>query len=282
MPPIDACRQTSTSFLSLFDAESLPVASIPLHAFDFEATCGSDWLYVDAGHPFLVEEGSMFRGRLPVRIYSPPGETLLTGLQSASEAKEYACIVLTKHFRAVDWAACGRPDIGITIHATLIPHPAIAREAHSFLARSGLLAMEFVGVHLRLTDMADISSSFGRTCNRNSESLLQHVYAALSGGPPGRPRKAVLLGTDDYEASCASSLQRAFAGKIITLARATQFPRGSCEEALFEQEVLGHAAFFIGDALSTYSLSISNIRQHRMGHAVETSILLTGDSEHPL
>ena len=278
IPPIDSCTQTSTDFLSLFDAAALPVAAVPLHAFDFDSACGgSEWLYVDAGHPVLVEEGSVFRGRLPIRVHSPPAETLLYGLESASMAMEYTCIVLTKHFRAVDWAACGRPEVGAAVHTNLLPQYAIAAEAQSFIARNNLISRAFVGVHLRLTDMTAINSSFGRACNHDAESLLGHVHAALAGASHGRSRGAIVLGTDDYEAPCAQALQRAFTQELFVLLRATNFPRGSCEEALFEQEVLGHADFFIGDALSTYSLSISNIRQHRMGFSAKTSVLLFGE-----
>ena len=83
----------------------------------------------------------------------------------------------------------------------------------------------------------------------------------------------VVLATDDYDTPCARAVLAAFPA-AHALARASRFPRGSCEEALLDQEVLGHAASFVGDAVSTFSEAVAAIRLHRSGFGAETTVLL--------
>ena len=308
-PPLECCRETSKAAAALFDTGAFAAPTLSAHAFDFEAACGAfdgsgggggansgapTWLYADSGaSAFMTEEPSAFRGHMPARL---PGATLLEALGDGV-AGAAACVVLSKHFRAVDWAASARPDALAAAQARLLPHASIAAEARSFLARRGLLQDEgagaalhvrpFVGVHLRQTDfLRPHHRSFATACNEDSELLLAPVLAAAragareaggSGGSGGAatPIGDVVLATDDYETPCARAVLAAFpAARAHALARAALFPRGSCEEALLDQEVLGLAARFVGDAKSTFSEAVAAIRLHRAGFAAETTQLL--------
>ena len=313
VPPLECCRETSKTAAALFDTTAFAAPTLSAHAFDFDAACCVDsgggssdgggggnggggggggggkasnapgWLYVDSGaSSFMSEEPSAFRGRMPTRL---PGASLLEALHASEAVHSAACVVLSKHFRAVDWTTSSRPDALAAAHARLLPHATIAAEARGFLLRRGLAgpaARPFLGVHLRQTDfLRPGHHSFASACNENPELLLAPVRAAVAGGAMGGSRAIsdLVLATDDYETPCARAVLAAFPrAHAHGLARATHFPRGSCEEALLDQEVLGLSASFVGDAVSTFSAAVAAIRVHRGGFGAETTTLLAAPS----
>ena len=278
IPHIECCRETSKSAFGLFDFSALPVPVISIDAFDFESNCdanGNHWIYVDSGaSSFMSEEPSSFRGRMPERLQDLGG-SLLQHLES-NELKDFTCIVLSKHFKVFQSSAVTTSfdRAQLTITSLLLPHHAIAVEARRFLYNNRRHAQPFVGIHLRQTDFLTWGEhkSFAKACNNNPDLILRYLRNVDSHTLPAETQQPFVLATDDYFSACSqAALEKS---KVVSLLSASIFKRGSCEEASFDQEVLGASAFFIGDGTSTFSDAIRLIRTNRYQFSHKSNIRL--------
>jgi hypothetical protein len=100
--------------------------------------------------------------------------------------------------------------------------------------------------------------------------------------------QAVVLASDDYGAPCLSQLRAVMKGvarkswaqgrnklanlELILLRDASRFEARSCKAALFDHEVLGASAAFIGDGKSSFSQTVHQIRTLRYGRAVASTV----------
>lgn len=167
----------------------------------------------------------------------------------------------------------------------------------------------FLGVHLRmgdfLTDQAHVG--FGVTCNKDPAILVARVRAALKAHAH---LTRIVVSTDDFSSACYRGLVDAFGeeprasavarvealhragpekaaihaaasrpGGLVIPTRGGSGYRGStCSAALFDQEVIGHAGFFFGDAESSFSEAIHRTRTLRCGASAASTVWLTPES----
>ena len=285
IPHLECCRETSKSAFGLFDFSALPVPVISIDAFDFESNCdakGNNWIYVDSGaSSFMSEEPSFFRGRMPERLQDSGGSLLR--MLERTEVRKVTCIVLSKHFKVLQNLASSSEittssdRAQTSISSLLLPHNSIADGARRFLKNIRLDAQPFIGIHLRQTDFLTWGEhkSFAKACNDNPDLLLRHIHNVAKLGIyfDKKTQPSIVLATDDYFSTCSESVSRAF-DKAIVLLSASVFKEGSCEEASFDQEVLGASTTFIGDGMSTFSDAIRLIRTNRNHFSPETNLLL--------
>jgi hypothetical protein len=194
------------------------------------------------------------------------------------------CVVLGKNYMALNWP---RLPAGTyeEVAGQLLPHASVRTEAEAFWLLHGLLdGTPFLGIHLRMGDFLSDAGhrSFGVDCNVDPELIVVKVREMLARMPPAAaaaaaaaggggggsssPRQVIVLATDDYNVACAVALKKAFPTSLVPLRSGSVFTGPSCKAALFDQEVLGRAAAFIGDGKSTFSQSIHQIRtvRHKM------------------
>lgn len=139
----------------------------------------------------------------------------------------------------------------------------------------------FLGLHVRLGDFkaSPLFSGLGKACNEDATHLPRVVRTVLSQHPH---ISTLVLATDEPGEPCIVNLLRAAAeGRLTPDARsvtliplAGSFPHllmGSCGASLTDQEVLGHAAAFMGDVKSSFSQAIHQIRTLRCGTLANTT-----------
>ena len=187
-----------------------------------------------------------------------------------------ACLVLSRTFLSLNWARL--PQAFAEVGRELQPHAAVRADAEELLARHGLARRAFLAVHLRMGDfLTDAGhASFGVACNRAPALLTDRLRAlldsepALAGAGGGAEGPSVVLATDDYNSACAAALRRAFPGALM-LRDASRFSALSCRAALVDQEVLARGAVFVGDAKSTFSQAVHQIRTLRHARNVSST-----------
>jgi hypothetical protein len=172
------------------------------------------------------------------------------------------------------------------------------------------VAVPFIGIHLRLGDFLEpMYRSFGTLCNAQPQVVLDYVEAAVQrfyathddkealsrnsskGGlrSRGRGRRTssfvpsglpLLIATDSPEQPCVTNLSANYtAGPVLLLSDVNPYKDGTCRRALFDQEVLGYSAAFLGDIRSTFSMAIHNIRVLQRGYDVSTTTWLASGRE---
>jgi hypothetical protein len=114
----------------------------------------------------------------------------------------------------------------------------------------------YVGVHLRLTDIAGANDQTPSSCRLNLTQVMEHVKALQSQTNAQR----VLLATDDITSTCARTLLETF--DALNVESGVWVPN-ACQEAVFVQEVLARSAGFIGHGGSTFSIAVEEIRRLR-------------------
>jgi hypothetical protein len=172
------------------------------------------------------------------------------------------------------------------------------------------VSVPFIGIHLRMGDfLLPMFRSFGTLCNAQPQVVLDHVEAAVqrfyathdnkealarksskdewhSRGdgrqsspfvPSGLP---LLIATDSPDQPCVANLSANYtAGPVLLLSDVNPYKDGTCRRALFDQEVLGYSAAFLGDIKSTFSMAIHNIRVLQRGYEVGTTTWLASGQE---
>lgn len=145
-----------------------------------------------------------------------------------------------------------RPHNGL-LHDALRPSARIEARVSSFLSSAMGGSAEFVGVHLRLTDLYRANASH---CARD----MRYSLAALRVMTRARGIRRIALATDDPGSLCAQQLIRAFPATVLIVSSA--FSPGSCSEAQFVQEVLARGRCFVGTLNSTFSGAVADLRAH--------------------
>ena len=189
--------------------------------------------------------------------------------------RDETCLVLGQTFLSTNWARI--PDSFFYVTRNLIPNAEIVDDASNFLASHDLFDCPFFSVHLRMTDFVSLKGlySFGGKCNSDPSVLLFHLGNLLMSLPRlnSHCRQKIVLATDDYASPCAKALLASYPDTISLLGK-SRFSRLSCRKSLFDQEVLGHSSFFLGDSESTFSHAIHQIRTLRFGFNTSTTIWL--------
>jgi hypothetical protein len=158
----------------------------------------------------------------------------------------------------------------------------------------------FVGVHLRSFLARDgRTGDFSSSCAEHPGLLYELVRARLRGAPLGTK---VVVATDKYDSPCYAALARELGedpaaaaaaaaaaagaedagafmsaregGAVIPLRGASRARADTCTAAVFEQEVLGHSAAFIGNKGSTFSIAIHHNRVLRCAESVDSTTFL--------
>ena len=88
-----------------------------------------------------------------------------------------------------------------------------------------------------------------------------------------------MVATDDFSSPCFKGLVEkwglaAAGGRVLPLSGGSPFRGSTCSAALFDQEVMGHAAAFIGDKESSFSEAIHRVRTLRCGAPVASTTWL--------
>jgi hypothetical protein len=212
---------------------------------------------------------------MPERLQDPGG-SLLRILERA-DVRNVTCVVLSKHFKVLQFSLSSKVNrTELSISSLLFPHYAIASEARRFLHNIQLHGRPFVGIHLRQTDFLTWGEhkSFAKACNNNPDLILRHLRSVERYGIPAETRPSFVLATDDYFSPCSQAVIKATEHvEVVSLSSASPFKRGSCEEASFDQEVLGASNFFIGDGTSTFSDAIRLIRTNRYRYSHKSNYL---------
>jgi hypothetical protein len=115
------------------------------------------------------------------------------------------------------------------------------------------------------------SGGHGRRAFSSSDS------SSSSFKPTGVP---LLIATDSPDQPCVTHLTTNYAaGSVLLLSDVNPYHDGTCRRALFDQEVLGYSASFLGDVRSTFSMAIHNIRVLQRGYEVDTTTWLASGLE---
>ena len=134
----------------------------------------------------------------------------------------------------------------------------------------------FLGIHLRMGDFLTDEGhrSFGAACNADPQGTIGALVAGLLQAHPALQR--VVVATDDYSSRCyvEGLAGGAFGGRVLSLAGGSGYRGSSCSGALFDQEVLAHAALFVGDKESSFSEAIHRGRTLRCGAPVDSTTWL--------
>jgi hypothetical protein len=129
----------------------------------------------------------------------------------------------------------------------------------------------FFGIHLRMGDFLTDAThqSFGAECNREPHRIVEHVKAMLAAAP--WVTGPIVVATDDYSTPCFGALVGEWGGRVVRTAGGSGYRGSTCSAALFDQEVVGHSALFLGDKESSFSEAIHRVRTLRCGAAVDTT-----------
>ena len=170
-------------------------------------------------------------------------------------------------------AAGGYPEISL---AAVSPTLTSLVEASS-LAWGGATSppppsgAHFFGVHLRMGDFLTDAShrSFGAECNGNPGKIVETVKAMLAAAP--HVTGPIVVASDDYTSPCFEGLVREWGDRVIKVGGGSGYRGSTCSAALFDQEVLGHSALFLGDKESSFSEAIHRVRTLRCGASVDST-----------
>ena len=144
------------------------------------------------------------------------------------------------------------PDVRAMQNA-LRPSVTLQSSISTFMQeRFGSIATNFVGVHMRLTDIGFSNSSFCLRDMGSTISLVRELQAS-------RSLRMVALATDDFSSKCAALFFDAFPDAVRVVSGV--YRTDSCSEAQFVQEVLAKSACFVGSYNSTMTFAISEIRK---------------------
>jgi hypothetical protein len=166
----------------------------------------------------------------------------------------HTCVGIHAAFGAIKFQEYEEKNYQNRILESLRASSKINQAVEKFLSTAGLAPNEiFVGVHMRLTDIAGLP---GGRCTLDMDKLFSNVTLQLKTTNCTR----VLLATDDLNSLCVDTFIAKFRPLIV---KSGTFRPSSCKEAVFTQEVLGRAAGFIGSIHSSFSMSIEQIRTYR-------------------
>lgn len=208
------------------------------------------------------------------------------------------CVVLGRNFLSVNWARM--PSQFKEANNGLLPHASIRADVDAWMMRNALAPTsfagpssssasaataavslpggrgaapgQFLGIHLRMKDFLSDAGhrSFGARCNDNPNLLVDAVKGIMDKNPS---IKSIVLASDDYGEPCAVKLRKSFEN-VVLLRDASVFKSTSCKAALFDQEILGSSAWFMGDCKSSFSQAIHQIRSLRKGADPKTTTWL--------
>ena len=133
----------------------------------------------------------------------------------------------------------------------------------------------FLGIHLRMGDFLtdDTHKSFGVACNADPAGTIGAVVARLLQAHPHLDK--IVVATDDYSSPCyAQGLAGAWGARVVAVGGGSGYRGSTCSAALFDQEVLSHAAVFVGDKESSFSEAIHRGRTLRCGAPVGSTTWL--------
>ena len=307
VPRLDECSAdgAESGFDGLFDGSSFTRASVvSAVSFDVGAVCAGSAIFVNVGSSFSFQRGQLSFGgmdvdsvsslELPVPsplvfsgptemddivVHAPYPDSFAPGLTSdvrrylsdtllpdRLSQRQETCVILGRNFLSLNWARLPL-EFAETL-SELTPHSSIRANVDEFLLRHELHGRPFLGIHLRMKDFLTDPGhrSFGVECNADPARLVAFVSAQAA----RHGTSAVVLATDDYNSPCAAQLRRAFSGSLVSLRQASRFVSTSCKAALFDQEVLGASAAFLGDSRSSFSQAIHQVRTLR-GNRTSTS-----------
>jgi len=129
----------------------------------------------------------------------------------------------------------------------------------------------FFGVHLRMGDFLTDSThrSFGAECNSNPNRIVEIVSEMLAGA--AHVAGPIVVASDDYSTPCFEGLVKKWGDRVIKVEGGSGYRGSTCSAALFDQEVLGHSAIFLGDKESSFSEAIHRVRTLRCGSSVDST-----------
>ena len=169
-------------------------------------------------------------------------------MRHMSALENHTCVGLSSGFWIFPY--WGYPDAE-RLQNALRPAPAIQAVIDAFMANPLISARNFIGIHMRLTDIGFSNATF---CQRDLAALFARIrdMQADSGA------SSLALATDDFDSKCA----RAFFGEFpeTVAVRSGAYHKDSCSEAQFVHEVLAKGACFIGSINSTMTLAVEGIR----------------------
>jgi hypothetical protein len=131
----------------------------------------------------------------------------------------------------------------------------------------------FLAIHLRMGDFLTDPGhqSFGVQCNAEPGKLIKVVKELLAEHSHVR---RIVVATDDFSSACFLALQAEMGSALLTVRSGSGYRDSTCSAALFDQEVLGHGALFIGDQASSFSEAIHRVRTLRCGAPASSTVWL--------
>jgi hypothetical protein len=242
---------------------------------------------IPLGTPFRSGDNTDVQGsRIFQDYYSGEVRNLMGYTMVAPELVAYMalqhrhrCIAINSLFVNTNWAVIPQYFLGVMSH--LYPAPGVNGHVLAFVAKHGLDAAPFIGLHMRLTDMAEHGGQpgYSRSCvkDRDNNTMVriveEHIAKwRLQGAVP--PPK-VAIASDDFNSGCAQTLLAHLGpDRAVKVDSGGIYDPTSCIEAVFDQDILARSSYFLGHAQSTYSTVIHWLRTVREGHAISTTVML--------
>jgi GDP-fucose protein O-fucosyltransferase len=174
----------------------------------------------------------------------------------------YSCTMIQGLYLSFNWAEA--PALLSTIQGSLMPSKSISSVVDQFLSNHSLTPHSYVGVHIR-----SFQSNFVRTCIENRDQIVAVVKELIAS--TGSSNATLLYGIDHQDASkaCIQTLSSLFETSIEVSSGV--FDPESCNEAAFVQEVLAMSSAFMGNEISTFSITVNQIRIARYKYPMSSS-----------
>ena len=181
------------------------------------------------------------------------------------------CVVVQTLYLNVNWAVI--PGMFQRVAANTWPSPTLETQVAAWFHANGVPQHKAVGIHMRLTDLATgLPFGFAHNCEKDPAFVvdaLKQLTASISGAD----KLPLLVASDQFSSNCASAVLKAFPNhKKVESGGALH----GCDETAFIQEVLGRTAGFVGNSLSSFTVSIHWARTARYGHPTNTSVFPEG------
>jgi hypothetical protein len=174
----------------------------------------------------------------------------------------FSCIMIQGLYLSFNWVEA--PSLLSTIQASLLPSKSISSAVDRFFANHSIISHSYVGVHIR-----SFQSNFVRTCLENRDQIFAVVNELITS--TGSTNDTLLYGIDHMDASkaCIQTLSPLFERSIEISSGA--FNPESCNEAAFVQEVLAMSTAFMGNEISTFSITVNQMRIARYDYPMSSS-----------
>ena len=180
------------------------------------------------------------------------------------------CVVIQTLYLNVNWALI--PGMFQRVAANTWPSPTLETQVASWFNRNGVPQHKAVGVHLRLTDLASgLPFGFAHNCEANPAFVVESLRGLVASSP-GADALPLLIASDNFGSPCAAAVTSAFPNHK----RVESGHLHGCEETAFIQEVLARTSGFVGNSLSSFTVSIHWARTARYGKATNTSLFPEG------